>query len=56
MKNQISIWSLIYYRLVGFGGHYVTTYVAAPVIYVIISVIFVCVGKIAYDRFQVIGR
>ena len=55
-SNQISIWTLTKYRLVGFGGHYVTTYVASPIIYVLISLVLIFIGKIAYDRFQVAGR
>lgn len=55
-SNQISIWSLMEHRLVGFGGHYVTTYVASPVIYILISVLLIVIGKMAYDRFQVTGR
>ena len=55
-SNQISIWSLMEHRLVGFGGHYVTTYVASPVIYILISAFLIAIGKIAYDRFQVTGR
>lgn len=55
-SNQISLWSLMEHRLVGFDGHFVTSYVASPVIYVIISVIFIISGKIAFDRFQVTGR
>lgn len=55
-SNQISIWSLMEHRLVGFEGHYVTAYVAAPVIYILISVFLIVIGKIAYDRFQVTGR
>ena len=55
-SNQINVWSLMEYRLVGFGGHYVSTYVAAPVMYVLISVLMIFIGKIAYDRFQVTGR
>ena len=55
-SNQISIWSLMEHRLVGFGGHYVTTYVASPVIYILISVFLIVIGKIAYDRFQITGR
>ena len=55
-SNQINVWTLMAYRLVGFGGHYVTTYVAAPVMYVLISVLMIFIGKIAYDRFQVTGR
>ncbi|MBE5845448.1 MAG: hypothetical protein E7302_14995 [Butyrivibrio sp.] len=55
-SNQISIWSLMEHRLVGFGGHYVTTYVASPVIYILISAFLIVIGKIAYDRFQVTGR
>ena len=55
-SNQISILSLMEHRLVGFGGHYVTTYVASPVIYILISVFLIVIGKIAYDRFQITGR
>ncbi len=31
-------------------------YVASPVIYALISMLLIVIGKIAYDRFQVIGR
>ncbi len=55
-SNQISVWSLYEYRLVGLGEHFVTTYVASPVIYVLISILLTGIGKIAYDRFQVTGR
>ena len=55
-SNQISIWSLMEHRLVGFGGHYITTYVASPLIYLAISVLLIIIGKISYDRFQVTGR
>lgn len=55
-SNQISIWSLLEYRLIGFGGHYITTYVASPLIYLAISVLLIIIGKISYDRFQVTGR
>ena len=55
-SNQISIWTLMKYRLVGLGGHYVTTYVAGPIIYVLIAIILIVIGKVAYDRFQVTGR
>lgn len=55
-SNQISIWTLMKHRLVGLGGYYVTTYVASPIIYVLIAVILIFIGKTAYDRFQVTGR
>ena len=55
-SNQISVWSLLEYRLVGVGGSYISSYVASPVIYLIISVILIIAGKVAYDRFQVSGR
>ncbi len=55
-SNQISVWSLAEYRLVGLGGHYVSPYVAAPVIYLLIAILLIAIGKIAYDRFQVTGR
>ncbi len=55
-SNQISIWSLLELRLVGIGGHYFTTYVASPIIYLVISALLILLGKIAYDRFQVTGR
>lgn len=55
-SNQIGVWSLAEYRLVGLGGHYVSPYVAAPVIYLLIAILLIAIGKIAYDRFQVTGR
>ena len=55
-SNQISIWSLMEHRLVGFGGHFVTTYVASPIIYLVLSVLLIIIGKVSYDRFQVTGR
>ena len=55
-SNQISIWSLMEHRLVGIGGPFVTNYVASPVIYVLLSVLLIMIGKVAYDRFQVTGR
>ena len=55
-SNQISIWSLMEHRLVGIGGYFVTTYVASPVIYVVLSALLIVIGKVSYDRFQVTGR
>lgn len=54
--NLISIWSLMEYRLVGFGGHLFTEYAASPIMYLVVSIIIVIVGGIAYNRFQVTGR
>ena len=54
--NLISLYSLMEYRLISVGGHLITEYVASPIIYMIISIILVIVGSIAYNRFQVTGR
>lgn len=55
-SNLISLYSLMEYRLVSVGRHLITEYVASPIIYLIISIILVIVGGIAYNRFQVTGR
>ncbi len=55
-SNQISTWSLLEHRLVGFDGHFLTTYAAAPLIYLALAILFTLIGRIAYDRFQVTGR
>lgn len=55
-SNQISVWSLAEYRLINVGGHFVTGFVAAPIIYVVISVALLGIGGVAYGRFQAGGR
>ena len=55
-SNQISVWSLLENRLVGIKGFYVSSFVASPILYVLISILLIIAGKIAYDRFQVTGR
>ena len=55
-SNQMSVWALIEYRLINIGGHYITGFVASPILYLIISAILIIIGGIAYNRFQVTGR
>ena len=38
------------------GGHLITQYVGALVIYVVIAIALVVAGGIVYNRFQVSGR
>ena len=55
-SDMISMSSLLEHRLINAGGHLITQYVAAPVIYVVIAIGLVIAGGIAYNRFQVSGR
>ena len=38
------------FRLVGFGGHYLTAYQFAPILYLVMSVVAVVVGYFIYLR------
>ena len=55
-SNQISIWSLLEFRLYHIGGHYFTGFAVAPVIYILIAALSILAGWISYRRFQVGGR
>ena len=48
--------SLTDHRLVGIGGHYITNYHIAPVLYLVLAVILYAAGRHMYCRFQVSGR
>ncbi len=54
--NVIPVYSLMEYRLVHIGGSILTIYVAAPILYLMISVILIAAGRFVYERFQVTGR
>ena len=65
MPSQIMSWmpteiadlaSLMDHRLVRIGGHYITNFHIAPVLYLILAVILYIVGKHVYCRYQVSGR
>lgn len=55
-SNQIAVWSLLEHRLVRIGSLYLTGFTAAPLIYVLLSALFVMAGWLSYRRFQVTGR
>jgi len=54
--NVLAIWSATDFRLVPFFGSYLTVYQAAPVLYVMLTGIFLMIGRRAYLKFQVGGR
>lgn len=43
-------------RMVPMFGGYLQAWQAVPVLYVLIGIVFVWIGKLAYDRYQVSGR
>lgn len=49
-------WSLYEYRLIPFFGGYLTNIQAAPVIYLLFTVLFIIVGKRLYNGYQAEGR
>ena len=65
IPSQIMCWmpteiadlaSLMDHRLVGIGGHYITSFHIAPVLYLFLTVILYAAGSRMYCRFQVSGR
>lgn len=54
--NVLAFWSATDFRLVPFFGTYVTVYQVAPVLYVVLAVIFLLLCYRAYARYQVSGR
>lgn len=54
--NVLALWSTLDYRLVPIGGGYLTVYQVAPVLYTVLIVVFLCVGRRAYLNYQVKGR
>lgn len=55
-SNQSSVWALAEHRLIHLGDIMVTGFAAAPVIYILISILFIVIGGVIYNRFQVSGR
>ncbi len=54
--NVVAIWSATDYRLVPVPGGYLTVHQAAPILYVILSIVFILIGRRAYLKYQVGGR
>ena len=54
--NVLALWSTLDYRLVPIGGGYLTVYQVAPVLYTVLIVVFLWVGRRAYLNYQVKGR
>lgn len=54
--NLISLFSLNEYRLINLGGHLFSQYTVSPLLYLLLAVLFLLIGAIAYNRFQVTGR
>lgn len=54
--TQISMEALLEHRLLPFFGQYYTGFDAAPVIYLLLSILLIIAGSFAYNRFQVTGR
>ena len=54
--NVLAFWSATDFRLVPFFGTYLTVYQVAPVLYVVLAVIFLLLCYRAYARYQVSGR
>jgi len=54
--NTVAIWGVLDYRLVPFFGGFLTMQQAAPIVYVLLSGVFVMIGRRAYLKYQVGGR
>ena len=54
--NVLALWSTMDYRLVPFANGYLTVYQVAPVLYIMLIVLFLWVGRRAYLNYQVKGR
>lgn len=54
--NVVAIWSATDYRLVPVPGGYLTVHQVAPILYVILSIVFILIGRRAYLKYQVGGR
>ena len=54
--NTVTIWGFLDYRLVPVPGGFLTVQQAAPMVYVLLSVAFVFIGRRAYLKYQVGGR
>ena len=54
--NMVAIWGALDYRLVPFFGGFLTMQQVAPIVYVLLSGVFVFIGRRAYLKYQVRGR
>ena len=54
--NVVAIWGFLDYRLVPVPGGFLTMQQAAPIVYVLLSAVFVFIGRRAYLKYQVGGR
>ncbi len=54
--NVVAMWSATDYRLVPVPGGYLTVHQVAPILYVLLSAVFVFIGRRAYLKYQVGGR
>ena len=54
--NAVAIWGVLDYRLMPVPGGFLTMQQAAPMVYVLLSVVFVFIGRRAYLKYQVGGR
>lgn len=49
-------WTFTDYHLAPFFGARLTIIEAAPIVYLCLSVVFIVIAKISYDKYQVKGR
>ncbi len=54
--NVVAVWGVMDYRLVPVPGGFLTMQQVAPVLYVLLAVAFVFIGRRAYLKYQVGGR
>ncbi len=54
--NVVAAWSSLDYRLVPVPGGFLNVQQAAPIVYVLLSAVFVFIGRRAYLKYQVGGR
>ncbi len=54
--NVVAIWGALDYRLVPVPGGFLTVQQAAPIVYALLSGVFVFIGRRAYLKYQVGGR
>ena len=54
--NVVAIWGALDYRLIPVPGGFLTVQQVAPIAYVLLSVVFVLIGRRSYLKYQVGGR
>lgn len=55
-SNLVSLNGAFRYSIFHVGDNLLIAYQYAPFVYLIVSIIFMFIGKVAYDRYQVTGR